>query len=73
MNWLKRFFDGMLLACEILFVIGVIYTVCKLGSSLVLAGVAWLGRIVPTTTNVIVLGCIGFVVVFGLIRTAWEI
>jgi len=72
MNWLKRFFNGMWLACEILIIIGVVYTACELGGRMLLAGIAWLEGILPITTSVIVLGCIGFVVVFGLIQTVWD-
>jgi len=70
--WLKRFFEGTYVACQILIMAGVGFIVTWLVITAAMIGSAWFRSVVaPTTNNIIIAACVFFVVVFGLIWSTW--
>ncbi len=70
--WLKSLFKGMFIACQIIVVIGMAAILFKGLITSFLWVAAWLGRIAPTPTSIIICISICFVITFGLMWSFWE-
>ena len=66
-EWLKEFSKGTYVACWMIIVVGVAFIVVRLGVWLLIIGAAIGSRIEPTANNIIIMLCVFFVFIFGLI------
>jgi len=67
-TWLKSFFKGMWMACQILIAVIVFERLI----TALLWGIAWFKRTVPTSGANVTVICICFIVAFGLLWTYWD-
>lgn len=72
-TWLKKFFKGTYIAYWMIIVVGVVFITLWLLIAIAVITFAWFKAVAPlTTNNIIIMLCVFFVVVFGLVWSSWD-